>query len=83
MPLDRSNIYKEMKKLSERVGVDSSKVFPHNFRHFFARMFYAVEKNLAHLAEILGHSNIETTRIYVAVSANTHRAMLVKMVMIE
>lgn len=68
-PLDRSNICHEMKKLCRRAKVEEHKVFPHNFRHLFARTFYAIEKNLSHLADILGHSSIETTRIYVATSA--------------
>ncbi len=49
--------------------VDPRKVFPHNLRHLFARCFYAVEKNLAHLADVLGHSSLETTRLYVAAGA--------------
>ena len=67
-PVDRSNIFHEMKRLSAAAGVEKQKVYPHNFRHLFARTFYAVEKNLSHLADILGHSSIETTRIYVASS---------------
>lgn len=78
-PVDRSNICHEMKRLSREAGVDSSKVFPHNLRHLFAREFYEVEKNLAHLADVLGHSRIETTRIYVAVSARVHEKILDKM----
>lgn len=78
-PLDRSNICHDMKKLCEEADVDSSKVFPHNLRHLFARTFYAIEKNLAHLADVLGHSNIETTRIYVAVSAAAHEQVLNRM----
>lgn len=78
-PLDRSNICHEMKKLCKNANVDACKVFPHNFRHLFARTFYTLEKNLAHLADILGHSRIETTRIYVAVSSTAHEKMLDKM----
>lgn len=74
--LDRSNICHEMKRLSERVGVRREKVHPHSLRHLFARQFYAVNRNLAHLADILGHSSIETTRIYVAVSAREHERTL-------
>lgn len=70
-PLDRSNICHDMKKLSREARINPNKVFPHNLRHLFARVFYHIEKNLAHLADILGHSSIETTRIYVAVSART------------
>lgn len=78
-PVDRSNICRELKRLCKSAGINPSKVFPHNFRHLFARKFYEVEKNLAYLADILGHSNIETTRIYVAVSAKAHEHVLEKM----
>ena len=78
-PLDRTNICHDMKKLCASARVDSRKVFPHNLRHLFARSFYAIEKNLAHLADILGHSRIETTRIYVAASAAAHERILNKM----
>lgn len=67
-PVVRSNIFHEMKRLSAYAGVKPKKVYPHNLRHLFARSFYAVEKNLSHLADILGHSSIETTRIYIASS---------------
>ena len=78
-PLDRSNVCHDMKKLCESAGVLPDKVFPHNLRHLFARSFYAVEKNLAHLADILGHSSIETTRIYVAASASFYERTLHRM----
>ena len=78
-PMDRSNICHQMKKLCAKARVDSRKVFPHNFRHLFARSFYSVEKNLAHLADVLGHSSVETTRIYVAVSASAHERTLNRM----
>ena len=77
--MDRSNICHDMKKLSLEAHVEPYKVFPHNLRHLFARAFYEVEKNLAHLADVLGHSKIETTRIYVAVSASAHEKILKKM----
>ena len=78
-PLDRSNICHDMKKLCKLAEVEPGKVFPHNCRHLFARTFYAIEKNLAHLADILGHSSIETTRIYVAASAKAYEETLDKM----
>lgn len=81
-PLDRSNICHEMKKLCEAANVSPRKVFPHNLRHLFARTFYAIERNLAHLADVLGHSQIETTRIYVAVSASAHEKILNRMELI-
>lgn len=68
-PLDRSNIFKEMKQLCEEAEVDSQKVFPHNLRHLFACMYYKVEKDIAHLADILGHSSVETTRVYLKTSS--------------
>lgn len=82
-PIDRSNICHDMKKLCAKAKVDSSKVFPHNLRHLFARTFYAIEKNLAHLADVLGHSRVETTRIYVAVSVTTHQRILNQMRLIQ
>ncbi|MCD8375389.1 MAG: tyrosine-type recombinase/integrase [Oscillospiraceae bacterium] len=81
-PIDRSNICHAMKKLSKQAEMESSKVFPHNLRHLFARVFYSVEKNLPHLADVLGHSRIETTRIYVATSASAHAKILNKMKLI-
>lgn len=78
-PLDRSNICHDMKKLCELARVSRDKVFPHNLRHLFARSFYKIEKNLAYLADILGHSSIETTRIYIATSAKAHEKKLNEM----
>ena len=77
--VDRSNVYHEMKKLCEKAGVEKEKVFPHNMRHLFARIFYHAEQNLAHLADVLGHSSIETTRIYVAETIDTYEKILEKM----
>ncbi len=67
-PMNRSNIWQEMKKLCEAAGVDREKVFPHNLRHLFACTYYRLKKDITHLADILGHSNINTTRIYTLVS---------------
>ena len=77
--MDRSNICHEMKRLGEQADVCRKKVHPHSLRHLFARQFYAVHKNIAHLADVLGHSSIETTRIYVAVSAREHEKMMESM----
>lgn len=63
-PLDRSNIWNDMKSLCDQADVARSKVFPHNLRHLFARTYYSLEKDLGRLADLLGHSNVETTRIY-------------------
>lgn len=67
-PIDRHNIYSGMKRLCSQAGVLPSKVFPHNLRHLFAYTYYHVEKDLGYLADILGHSNINTTRIYTKIS---------------
>ena len=71
-PLDRSNIWRDMKALCESAGVAPEKVFPHNLRHLFARTFYGLEKDLSRLADILGHSSVNTTRIYTAESGAVH-----------
>lgn len=75
-PLDRSNIWKMMKNLCQDAGVDEKKVFPHNLRHLFARCFYSIDKDIAKLADILGHSSINTTRIYIITSGTEHRRQL-------
>lgn len=75
-PLNRSNIWAQMKKLCRAAGVDAGKVFPHNLRKLFARMFYGVEKDLAKLADVLGHSSINTTRIYIMTTGTEHRRQL-------
>ncbi len=72
-PLNRSNIWAAMKKLCENAGVKASKVFPHNLRKLFARTFYSIEKDIAKLADILGHSSINTTRIYIMTTGFEHR----------
>ena len=71
--LNRSNIWSAMKKLCESAGVKPSKVFPHNLRKLFARTFYGIEKDIAKLADILGHSSINTTRIYIMTTGIEHR----------
>jgi len=70
--LDRSNIWRDMKTLCKSAGVEPGKVFPHNLRHLFARTYYKAEKDLSRLADILGHSNVNTTRIYTAESGLVH-----------
>ena len=62
-----------MKRLCVQAGVDARKVFPHNLRHLFARAFYALKKDIAKLADILGHSSINTTRIYIMTTIAEHR----------
>lgn len=63
-PLDRSNIWKLMKDLCESADVSKNKVFPHNLRHLFARTYYSLKKDIVRLADILGHSSVNTTKIY-------------------
>lgn len=72
-PLNRSNIWAQMKKLCESARVKPGKVFPHNLRKLFARTFYRMEKDIAKLADILGHSSINTTRIYIMTTGTEHR----------
>lgn len=75
-PLDRSNIWKEMKALCAAADVPPAKVFPHNLRHLFARTFYRAEKDLLRLADLLGQSSINTTRIYTMDTGAQHRRAL-------
>ena len=78
-PMSRSNIWREMKALCADASVDPSKVFPHNLRHLFARVFYGLDKDIAKLADILGHSSIETTRIYIMTGVEEHRRYMENM----
>ncbi len=82
-PVDASNIRKEMKKLSEIAKVNKQKIFPHNFRHFFARTFYSQTKDIVRLADILGHSSVDTTRIYTMESGSAHRKQLEKLNLVK
>ncbi len=72
-PMDRSNIWRDMKRLSREAGVEDTKVTPHALRHLFARTFYEQDKDIAKLADILGHSSINTTRIYILTTERRHR----------
>ena len=78
-PVNRSNIWAQMKKLCEKAGVKHTKVFPHNLRKLFARTFYGLEKDIAKLADILGHSSIDTTRIYIMTTGSEHRRKIEKL----
>lgn len=75
-PLDRSYIWKMMKSLCEDAGVAKDKVFPHSFRHLFAVTYYSLQKDIVRLADILGHSSINTTRIYTKESGTIHRRQI-------
>ena len=75
-PLDRSNIWSDMKTLCKAANVSEKKVFPHNLRHLFARTYYSMQKDIVRLADILGHSSVNTTRIYTMESGEVHRQQI-------
>ncbi len=78
-PLDRSNIWKMLKNLCEDAGVSKDKVFPHNLRHLFARSYYSLHKDIIRLADLLGHSSVNTTRLYTMESGDVHRKQISKL----
>lgn len=78
-PISRTNIWREMKALCVEANVNPKKVFPHNLRHLFARVFYGIENDIAKLADILGHSSINTTRIYIISTGTEHRKRMENM----
>ena len=78
-PLNRSNVWKELQRLCESAHVDRRKVFPHNFRHLFAVTFYRAEKDIAKLADLLGHASVNTTRIYIMESGAEHERRMEKL----
>lgn len=78
-PISRTNVWREMKALCTDANVNPQKVFPHNLRHLFARVFYGMDKDIARLADILGHSSIDTTRIYIISTGTEHRQKLENM----
>lgn len=71
--VSRTNIWREMKSLCREAGVNPEKVFPHNLRHLFARVFYSIDKDIAKLSDVLGHSSINTTRLYIISTGIEHR----------
>ncbi|MBP3337682.1 MAG: tyrosine-type recombinase/integrase [Clostridia bacterium] len=75
-PLDRTNIWVQMKNLCKKSGIPAEKVYPHNLRHLFARTFYASQKDVVRLADILGHSSVNTTRIYTMENSDVHRRQM-------
>ena len=77
--LSRRQIWGEMKSLCRRAGVAPSKVFPHNLRHLFARTFYRVCRDIVKLADVLGHSSVETTRVYLISTGAEHAKVLARM----
>lgn len=78
-PLDRSNIWRMMKNLCDEANVSKNKVFPHNFRHLFARTYYSLQKDIVRLADILGHTSVNTTRIYTMESGDVHKMQIEKL----
>jgi len=78
-PINRSNVWREMKNLCEIAHVGENKVFPHNLRHLFAKTYYKMEKDISKLADLLGHSSINTTRIYIISSGEEHRRQIDRM----
>ena len=78
-PVSRTNIWREMKRLCVQADVNPQKVFPHNLRHLFARTFYGIEKDIVKLADILGHSSINTTRIYIITTGKEPRRRMENM----
>ena len=78
-PLDRSHIWQMLKNLCESARVSKEKVFPHNFRHLFARTYYSLQKDIVRLADILGHSSVNTTRIYTMETGEVHRRQIQKL----
>ena len=77
--LSRKQIWTEMKRICRKAGAEESKVFPHNLRHLFARMFYQVSRDITKLADVLGHSSIDTTRIYLVSTGYEHTKILDKL----
>lgn len=78
-PIHRSNVWKMMKGICKEARVNQRKVFPHNMRHLFARIFYSMKKDIVKLADVLGHSSMETTRIYIKSTGKEHKRQLDKM----
>ena len=78
-PISRHSVWRDMKSLCRDANVSPSKVFPHNLRHLFARTFYGIEKDIAKLADILGHASIDTTRIYIVTTGIEHRRKMENM----
>lgn len=75
-PINRRNVWADMKKLCETANVARTKVFPHNLRHLFARTFYSQQKDIVRLADLLGHSSVNTTRIYTIESGYKHKKII-------
>ena len=81
-PVNRTNVWREMKALCKQANVNPDKVFPHNLRHLFAKTFYKLEKDIAKLADILGHSSINTTRMYIISTGYEHLKRMENMLLV-
>ena len=81
--LSRKQIWREMKGLCQRAGVEPSKVFPHNLRHLFASAFYRATRDIVKLADVLGHASINTTRIYLLTAGTEHARQLERLGLIS
>lgn len=82
-PKDRSNLWSEMKALKEKAGVSGEKIFPHNLRHLFARVYYQTTKDLTGLADVLGHSSLNVTRIYTSNTGELYQRQLDRMTVLQ
>lgn len=82
-PISRHQIWSEMKHLARLAKIEATKVFPHNLRHLFALCYYSQDKDLAKLADLLGHSSLETTRLYIATSGVEYQRLINRMKLIE
>lgn len=82
-PKNRSNLWREMKALKKMAGVSGEKIFPHNFRHLFARVYYQATKDIAGLADLLGHSSLNVTRIYTSGTGQIYQKQLDKLKVLQ
>lgn len=82
-PISRRQVWAEMKSLCRTAQVDATKVFPHNLRHLFATLFYGVCRDIVKLADVLGHSSIETTRVYLIATGAEHRKLLDRLRLVQ
>ena len=81
--LSRKQIWAQMKALCKYAGIEKEKVFPHNLRHLFARCFYKISRDISSLADVLGHSSIETTRIYLISTGNEHIKKIARLGLVQ
>lgn len=82
-PKDRSSIWREMKRLKEKSGISGEKIFPHNLRHLFARKYYQCTRDIAGLADLLGHSSLNVTRVYTSNTGRVYQMQLDRMTLLK